>query len=80
MRVAMTADDLPEISSPALAALHAAGIRTLDDMAHYTERELLQMHGVGPKAIRLLRPALAACGLDFRRPTNRKTTDGQPGE
>jgi hypothetical protein len=30
-----------------------------------TEAELLQLHGVGPKTIRTLRPALAARGLAF---------------
>lgn len=48
--------DLPEnIGRPAHAALVAAGITTLKQVAKLTDKELLALHGVGPKAVRILR-------------------------
>ena len=47
------------IGSVAPAALADQGITTLEQVAEMTDRELLRIHGVGPKAVRLLREALA---------------------
>ncbi|QOR69855.1 hypothetical protein IM660_14500 [Ruania alkalisoli] len=57
--------DLPAIGKPATRALAAAGITTLDQVATRSEAELLAMHGVGPKAVRILGDALAERGLSF---------------
>lgn len=58
--------ELPKgIGKPATRALAAAGYTRLDQLAAASEAELLALHGVGPKAIRVLRPALAAKGLAF---------------
>jgi predicted flap endonuclease-1-like 5' DNA nuclease len=46
------------IGRPATAALSAAGISSLDQVSAMTDAELLALHGVGPKAVRLLREAL----------------------
>ena len=52
--------DLPKaIGGPATRALASAGITTLAQVAALSEAELLAMHGVGPKAVRLLREALS---------------------
>jgi predicted flap endonuclease-1-like 5' DNA nuclease len=53
------------IGAPATRALAAAGHTRLDQLAGVRASELLKLHGVGPKAIRLLREALAARGLAF---------------
>ena len=58
--------NLPPIGSPATAALALAGISTLEEVSAHTEKELLALHGVGPKAIRILTEALAAHGLSLR--------------
>lgn len=51
--------DLPRsIGRPALRALRGAGISTLEEVAARSEKELLALHGVGPKAIRILDEAL----------------------
>lgn len=50
---------------PANAALVANGITTLDQVAAMTEAELLALHGVGPKAVRILRAELTADGRDL---------------
>lgn len=51
------------LGKPALRALEAAGIRSLADAARRGEVELGALHGVGPKALRILREALAAAGI-----------------
>ncbi|MEU4766013.1 hypothetical protein AB0H12_22410 [Actinosynnema sp. NPDC023794] len=51
--------DLPEgIGRPATRALTAIGVTTLAQVARLSDAELLAVHGVGPKAVRVLRAAL----------------------
>jgi predicted Fe-Mo cluster-binding NifX family protein len=51
-------DDLPSsIGRPATNALAAAGITSLSDALRLSDAELLALHGVGSKAVRLLREA-----------------------
>jgi len=56
---------LPRIGRPATQALKLQGITTLEVVAERSERELLALHGVGPKAILILRTELEARGLQF---------------
>jgi len=49
---------LPKIGSPAIRALEEAGVYTLDDVRRVGLDQLATLHGVGPKALRLLRIAL----------------------
>ncbi|MQM24011.1 helix-hairpin-helix domain-containing protein [Glycomyces albidus] len=52
--------DLPgAIGRPATQALANAGITRLDQVAALGDAELAALHGVGPKAIRILREAVA---------------------
>ena len=55
--------DLPRIGRPATGALAAQGVTTLEQVRTWSKRDLLALHGVGPKAIRILEEALAARGL-----------------
>jgi len=57
--------------NPASSALEYAGFRTLEDLTRLTEKDLLALHGVGPKALGVLREALAERGLAFREPDDR---------
>lgn len=53
--------DLPKaIGKPATRALANAGITTLDQVAELTDAQLRALHGVGPKAVRILREASRA--------------------
>lgn len=67
----MTPQEQPEtnlpagLASPARRALAAAGYRRLEQLAGVSEAQLLQLHGMGPKAIEQLRRALAAEGMSF---------------
>ena len=53
------------VSQPAQRALATAGIENLAQLTAISEAELLKLHGMGPKAIRHLREALAEQGLTF---------------
>jgi DNA-directed RNA polymerase alpha subunit len=60
---------LPQnIGNPARSALAEVGITRLGQLTEVSEQELLKLHGVGPKAVRLLREALASRGLSFAQP------------
>lgn len=66
-------DDQPEsdfpksIGHPATDALVAAGYTRLEQLTRVTERDIKQLHGVGPKAITILRATLAEQGLSFAK-------------
>lgn len=53
------------IAKPAIRALVGAGITRYEQLATYSAEELLALHGVGPKAIRILGGELAGRGLGF---------------
>lgn len=57
--------DLPRIGRPANSALLAAGVSTLAEVATLGRRNLLAMHGIGPKAVRILSESLAEQGIEF---------------
>ncbi|MFW6090346.1 MAG: hypothetical protein ACODAF_00625 [Actinomycetota bacterium] len=61
--------DLPdEIGKTAARELSVNGITSLQQVAEHSKKELLAIHGVGPKAIAILGEALAAKGLGYREP------------
>jgi beta-alanine degradation protein BauB len=53
------------IGRPATGALLAAGYTELTQLDGMAEKDLLRMHGVGPKAVAVLREALAERGLSL---------------
>ncbi|WP_435820626.1 DNA-binding protein [Micromonospora purpureochromogenes] len=55
----------PAVGAPARRALAGAGWTRLDQLTAVTERELRALHGVGPKAIGVLRAALRDRGLSL---------------
>ncbi len=55
------------IGGPATRALLQAGIGSLEEVSRRTEAELLALHGVGPKAVRILGEALEAQERTFRQ-------------
>lgn len=54
------------LSNPARQALEHAGITTLVKLSGFTEREILQLHGMGPRSMPILRDALLSQGLSFK--------------
>lgn len=58
--------DLPTgLSRPAQRALAGAGYSRLEQFARVSEAEVLRLHGMGPKALEMIRCALDARGLSF---------------
>lgn len=65
-KISRADNDFPRIGAPATRALEAAGYTSLKQLTKVTEAELGQLHGMGPKALVLLREALKAKGLSFK--------------
>lgn len=54
------------LSSPARRALENKGIKTIRQLAKFSEKEILQLHGMGPASMPTLRTALKSEGLQFK--------------
>ena len=62
-----SSSELPAgLAAPARRALTAAGYLRLDQLTGFPERDLAALHGMGAKALRLIRDALAEQGLSLR--------------
>lgn len=58
--------DFPKsIGRPATSALLVAGYTRLEQLTKVSERDIKRLHGVGPKAIDILRATLAEKGWSF---------------
>jgi hypothetical protein len=60
------------LSAPARSALEHAGISALTELSRHSEREILKLHGVGPKSLPTLRKALGDAGLAFAEPVKKR--------
>lgn len=65
-KVDLQSTDLPKIGAPATRALNGAGYTRLEQLTQATEAELMALHGFGPRALRILKEALAARGLALK--------------
>ena len=54
------------LSAPARRALENKHITSLEKLSEFSEKEILQLHGMGPSSIPKLRDALKAVGLNFK--------------
>lgn len=74
-----SSDNLPNIGKVARRELANAGYTRLEQFTKVSEKDLLKIHGVGPKAIRILRETLGTRGLSFASSENftrgRKSND-----
>lgn len=65
-------DDFPpKLANPARRALRRAGYTRLDQLTQVRESDLAGLHGMGAKAIGMLKVALAARGQGFAEETKR---------
>lgn len=55
------------VYAPARRALLHAGITTEEDLATWSEAKLSKLHGMGPSSLPILRKALKAKGLSFKK-------------
>ena len=58
-------DSLPKIGAPATRALNNAGYTALRQLADVPRAELAQLHGMGPKALRIIEDELRRHGLQL---------------
>ncbi|GAB2553603.1 helix-hairpin-helix domain-containing protein [Kribbella endophytica] len=56
----------PRIGKVATRELALNGYTTYEQLTTVSAKELLAIHGVGPKAVRILEEELTALGLAFR--------------
>ena len=54
---------VPRIPAPARRALEAAGLFTLEDCVQAGRSSIAQLHGMGPKVLRVLDEAVVRAGL-----------------
>lgn len=62
-----TETDLPKLAAPAERALASVGNNKLEDLAKFTEDEIMDLHGMGPNAMRQICQALAAKQISFAK-------------
>ena len=55
------------LSAPAKRALQNKGITTLRRLASHSEKEILNLHGMGPSSIPKLKTILKQAGLSFKK-------------
>jgi len=53
--------------APARRALERNGIKTLDQLSKFSEKEISELHGMGQSSIPKLREALQTQGLSFKK-------------
>lgn len=58
---------LAKLSAPARRALANAGIETIQQLALFSEKEILAQHGIGPSSLPHLHAALKVAGLTFKK-------------
>ncbi|KZE69249.1 DNA-binding protein [Fictibacillus phosphorivorans] len=56
-----------KLAKPAQRALASAGIVSLEQLADWTETDLMKLHGMGPKALKQLLDALEEKGLSIKK-------------
>ncbi|MGN7410383.1 RNA polymerase alpha subunit C-terminal domain-containing protein [Sporosarcina sp. SAFN-010] len=59
---------LSQLSAPARRAIENNGIHSLEILASFSEKELLQFHGLGPASIPKLKVALEEQEMSFKQP------------
>lgn len=55
-----------DMASPVRGALDHAGIKTLKQLSKKTEKEILNIHGIGPSSMPIFKKKLKKEGLSFK--------------
>ena len=56
---------LSQLSAPARRALEGQGITSIKQLAAYSEKEIMKLHGMGSDSLPKLHGALESAGLSF---------------
>ncbi|MEP6763084.1 MAG: DNA-binding protein [Gemmatimonadaceae bacterium] len=55
------------VAQPAIRALNSVGVSTVEALAKHREIDIADLHGMGPKAMGLLKEALKEKGKSFKK-------------
>jgi hypothetical protein len=70
---------MAQLAAPARRALEGAGLTTLARLLRTSEAQLLELHGMGPNAVRVLRAELAKGGMPWpKKKLSRKRARTRP--
>ena len=58
---------LEKLSAPAQRALASVKIKSLKDLTKFTEKEIADLHGIGPSTFKTLRPIMKKYKLTFKK-------------
>ena len=56
---------LEKLAKPAQRAIQNAGITTFDQLSKYSEKEVSQFHGIGQKALNVIKEEMKEKGFNF---------------
>ncbi|MDF2530710.1 MAG: hypothetical protein K0Q65_291 [Clostridia bacterium] len=56
---------LQKLAKPAQRAIQNAGITTIEQISEYSEKEFLELHGIGKNAMSIIKLVLDENGLTF---------------
>ncbi|MBC8063539.1 MAG: hypothetical protein H7Y17_01815 [Chlorobia bacterium] len=59
--------NLPKISAPAQRALDSIGVATLEQLKDHSQKEIVDLHGIGPNAMAKLVQAMKAASIEFSK-------------
>jgi predicted RecB family nuclease len=57
------------VAAPARRALQKAGIKRINDLSKFSEAEILNLHGMGPKAVAVIKAAMKKQKVNFKKST-----------
>lgn len=58
---------LQQLSKPARNALLHNGIQSFEQLAELTEKQVLAIHGIGPKSLPMMKAALSQANQAFKQ-------------
>lgn len=58
---------LPKLAAPAQRALASANVTVLEDLSVFTEQQVMDLHGMGKNAMRILKEAMENANVHFAR-------------
>lgn len=61
-----TGNWMQALAAPARRAIENAGIKTPEELAFLTQKEVLSLHGIGNSSLPVLKNILKSEGLDFK--------------
>jgi uncharacterized protein YdhG (YjbR/CyaY superfamily) len=64
-----------KLSAPAIRALESAEIGNLEDLSTHTRKSIMNLHGIGPSAMKIIESEMMKMKLRFAQDENRQNKD-----